>query len=255
MRLTILGSGTAYPWRGRCGPGYLVTDSLGRSLLLELSPGALHRAARWVAFEDLGAVVLSHLHPDHSSDLVTLLFALNWPGSRRTRPMYVIGPPGLGDRIAALGEVYGHWVREPDTGLVVETWRGSPIVWEGWNFEARPVSHSAMAHGWRITSPEGRILAYTGDSGPCPELLELADGADLLLSDCSLPPGGESASHLSPEQVGELAREAGVSEVVLTHMYPDVDPAEAREICASMAGVPCHAAEDGLVFEVAGVGQ
>ncbi len=66
-------------------------------------------------------------------------------------------------------------------------------------------------------------MAITGDAGPRDDLVNLARGADILVADCTLPPGGIYDGHLNPEQAGELAAAAGVRTLVLTHLPPDAD--------------------------------
>ncbi len=94
--------------------------------------------------------------------------------------------------------------------------------------------HPIAAYGLRVEA-DGRVIAYSGDTGPCQELVDLATGADLLLCESAFVEGGDNPVdlHLTGKQAGVAAAEAGVRRLVLTHIPPWHDPdvplAEARE--------------------------
>jgi ribonuclease BN (tRNA processing enzyme) len=98
---------------------------------------------------------------------------------------------------------------------------------------AAQVTHPCEAYGFRITHA-GTALAYTGDSGPCAALLDLAAGADVLLAESSWTKESEVIEdlHLSGRQAGALAAASGVGRLLLTHVMPWTDAkavlAEAR---------------------------
>ena len=95
MHLTILGAGTGVPIPQHSPAGVLI--QIGATpLLFDLGPGTLSRLnAAGVSYRDLEYVFLTHLHPDHTLDLVMLLQALNWtPGFVRERTLHLIGCPG-----------------------------------------------------------------------------------------------------------------------------------------------------------------
>jgi len=95
---------------------------------------------------------------------------------------------------------------------------------------------------------------YTGDTGPSSKLARWAAGADLLLAECSLPADLAMEMHLTPEQAGDLAREAGARRLVLTHFYPPVENSDpARTASARFTG-PVSAARDGDRFTIGGGG-
>lgn len=249
MDLVVLGSGACYPQSRRAAPGYLVREG-DATIALDLSAGTLDRLAPLVPLAELGLIVLSHLHLDHCGDLATLLFGLNAPYARRTQPAVVHGPPGLRDRLEQLRGVYGDWLDDPPCGLELHEWADAEVRWRGWRLRAVAVQHPAAGHAWRLVSPSGRVLVYSGDSGPCAALQELAAGADLLLVDCAQPEGSPFRAHLTPGEVAELARDSAPARVVLTHFTPDTDAAEALRLVRAACDVPVAAAEDGLCLPV-----
>jgi ribonuclease BN (tRNA processing enzyme) len=110
MEITVLGSGTAIPDKERGSPGISVRsgDTL---LLLDLGSGSLYRAARFgIEVRRVDGVLLSHLHPDHTGDLVPLLFAFRNPEWPREGPLSIFGPTGLLEFLKGLEATYGSWV-------------------------------------------------------------------------------------------------------------------------------------------------
>ncbi len=110
--------------------------------------------------------------------------------------------------------------------------------------------HDVEAYGVRIESG-GRVLAYSGDSGPCPALTELARDADLFLCEADIDAhrDGEQV-HLTPEDAGTVARRAGVRELVVTHVGPTLTPEAATVRAAEAFGGPTATAREGHVLRV-----
>ena len=88
---------------------------------------------------------------------------------------------------------------------------------------ARPVAHSLPALGYRVESEEGRVVAFTGDTGPTGELTELVRGADVLVADCTVPADKEFDGHMNASQAGRIAQDGGVRTLVLSHLSPEAD--------------------------------
>lgn len=239
MRLTALGCSGSVPGPRTPASGYLV-EAEGFLLALDLGNGTFAELqARHDPF-GLGAVVFSHLHPDHCADFTALtVWRRHHPQPpydvcERRLPVYAPGnaPARLAAAYAAdqaelagadLSELFAFHPLCPGESVHI----GPFELW------ARPVDHPTEAFGLRVRHG-GRTLAYSGDTGPCAALEELAAGADVLLSEATWThsptrPGG---MHLSGRQAGEVARRAGVGRLLLTHVAPwsdrDAVLAEAR---------------------------
>jgi ribonuclease BN (tRNA processing enzyme) len=99
----------------------------------------------------------------------------------------------------------------------------------------------------------GRVLAYTGDTGPSPNLVELARDADLLLAEASFVDAVPEPSRdylSSARQAGLCAAHAGAGRLILTHLFPGTDPATARAAAADGYGGELAVAEPGVVVEL-----
>jgi ribonuclease BN (tRNA processing enzyme) len=228
MRLVVIGCSGSYAGPDSAASCYLVEadDDAGRTwrILLDMGSGALGPLQRFGTAEDLDAVFFSHLHPDHCLDLTGLYVLRKYhPGGALPR-IPVWGPRGVGARMA---EAYG---LPQDPGMTAEFDFGEyagPVEVGPFRVEPHPVAHPVPAYGLRVTAG-GRILAYTGDTGPCEALDALADGVDVLLAEASFRHGEDNPPnlHLTARQAGEVAARHGVPRLVVTHVPPWYDAAE-----------------------------
>jgi ribonuclease BN (tRNA processing enzyme) len=226
MTVTVLGSGTCIPVPARGAPGYLVRIG-GTPILVDAGPGTLARlAAAGVSYKDLALVLVSHLHTDHTLDLVTLLQANNaTPGFHRTLPLSLIGCRGLSSFLSRLFEIYDGITPEGYSLDIKEVDAEAGSYAPGWGLTTGLSGHTPGSLCFRFEYG-GRTLAYSGDASVSGDLARVAKGADLLLCECSLPDGWRVEDHLSAGDVGAIAHEAGVGHVVLTHLYPPSQDAD-----------------------------
>lgn len=224
--LTVIGSGTLVPSAQRSSPSHLL-ETGDAVLLLDAGPGAVHGMARHgKPWRDVTHVVLTHFHTDHFCDLPHLLFALRWAApSRRSRPLVVVGPPGLHDRIDALSAAHGEFIVAPGFPLRYHevardgSWTDGPVT-----LRFAPTPHTDHSVAVRVETGNSS-LGYTGDIGPEAALGDFLRGCRLLISECSEPDPPVMSNHLSPASVAALACAAGPDTLVLTHLYPPLDAA------------------------------
>jgi ribonuclease BN (tRNA processing enzyme) len=222
LQLAVLGAGPAYTDRpDATGACYLVRHG-PTSLLLDLGQGSFPRIFAHVRPESLGAVVVSHLHPDHFIDLVPLRHYLRYefaPG-RRGR---VLGPAGLAARIDALHAQPGFAAATLDMATLGERRHRVGTL----EVEGRLVTHTEESYAVRVSPATGGPgLVYSGDCGRAGDLAPLIRPGDTLLSEASFGPGPVPADaiHLDGPAVGRLAASTGVARVLLTHLQMGFDP-------------------------------
>ena len=221
MLLTVLGAGPAYTDRlGASGACYLVSDE-GTHVLLDLGQGSFPRIFPHVAPEDLAAVVVSHLHPDHFIDLVPMRHYLRYE-FEPPRRMRVLGPDGLAGRLDALHAEPGFAAAALDAEWLGE----APDRIGALGLEARLVAHTEESYGVRVAGAGGPGLVYSGDCGRADDLVPLIRPGDILLAEVSFGPGpGPSGVlHLDGPAVGRLAAASGAGRVLLTHLLMGRDP-------------------------------
>lgn len=237
MRMIVLGCSGSMPGPDSPSAGYLVWAD-GVAVALDLGNGTFGALQRHVDPFDLGAVVLSHLHVDHCADALPLAVYLRYhprpPAGRNRLPVY--GPAETADRLAA---AYAASAAERATADLTDVFDVRPLgpapaMVGPFELTSAQVAHPCEAYGVRLEYG-GRTLVYTGDSGPCDALTELAAGADVLLAEATWTdhPSRPADLHLSGLQAGQLAAAAGVGRLLLTHVAPWTDRsavlAEARQ--------------------------
>jgi ribonuclease BN (tRNA processing enzyme) len=247
MDITLLGSGTAIPDPERGSPGIAVQVD-GSILLLDCGAGSLYRACRYgVPVDRVDCVFLSHLHPDHTGDLVPLLFAFRNPEQVRKKDLLVLGPEGTRRFLKALEGVYGDWIRPGGYRLQVRSLKeGDSVSFGSWEMRTFPVPHGPPALACGITGAGGRRMVYSGDTGYSSDLAVFARDADLLILECSFPEGEDRPGHLTPSEAGRMAREAGCRRLLLTHFYPACRGEDLLTPCRKEYEGPVVLAEDGM---------
>ena len=252
MRLTTIGTGTAAPHPLRVQSGSLVEVGPVR-LLVDCGSGVLWRMAQlgldWLT---LTHVAITHFHPDHTLDLVSLLTAWRYGTlPPRSSPVTLIGPVGLNAFIDRLAAAHDDGLRTLVPGLqVVELEPHVPVSLGGdVTIEACRVPHRPESIAFSIRAGTRRLV-LSGDMAMDTPFAEWATGANLLLLECSLPASMAVPVHLTPEECRAIAAIARPGRVVLNHLYPPVERVDIRAIIAEEYGGPVDVAADGSVFQV-----
>lgn len=220
LRIVPVGVGSAYSAPGEAQSCYLVSAA-GRSVAVDLGSGTLNRLQDEIAPEDLDAVVITHMHPDHCVDLMALRVYMVWgPGAGRV--LTVHGPPGLRARLEDFSGSEG-WERA-FVFRDLEAGGGEIDLGEGLVLRHREVPHLPPTHAVRFEH-DGRSICFSADSAPDEALVELASGCDLFLCEASFGDGvvPEGLPHLSARDAGDMAARAGAGRLLLVHCSPEFD--------------------------------
>lgn len=221
MRLTILGNNGPYPAPSGACSGYLLESDSGNTvILLDCGTGVLARLSEHTSLDRLDAVVLSHLHYDHMSDMLPMHYALQFHPRKRPLNVYAPAQPAS--------------VRALLAGDFIDVWPMREVLIGEMKLSFCPVRHPVETYAISAEC-DGARFVYTGDSNTDFALELFCDGADLLLADAGLSSEDhtEDKPHLSAALCGQLARDTGAKRLILTHFNPKYDPnalcAEARE--------------------------
>lgn len=225
MRLTCIGTGTAAPEPDRVCSGFMLETGRLR-LLFDCGPGVVHGMARLgVDWRGITHLVLTHFHNDHIGDVPMLFFA--WKhGMRAARrdPLTVVGPVGTRRLLERMADVFGGHLRDPGFEVTVDeigAGEDRRLAGSG-RLRAAKTRHTEESLAYRLEA-DGRGFCYTGDTGVSSDVAAFAQGADTLLTECSLPAAERMETHLTPTGVAELARLAMPRRLLLTHVYPQLD--------------------------------
>ncbi|MEZ0068426.1 ribonuclease BN (tRNA processing enzyme) [Streptacidiphilus sp. MAP12-20] len=248
MELTVVGSSGSFPSADSPCSCYLV-EADGFRLVVDLGNGALGALQKYTGLYDVDAVLLSHLHADHCVDMCAYYVARNYRVEGCPDPVPVFGPAGTAERLARAYDMDEH----PGMKEVFDfhTLREGSFELGPLTITAVRVAHPVEAYGFRIAHG-GSSFVYTGDTGPCEQLVTLAEGTDLLLSEAAYTHGKEEYVdvHLNGRQAGELAARAGVGRLVLTHIPPWTDPQRNALDAAEAYDGPVELARPGALYEL-----
>jgi ribonuclease BN (tRNA processing enzyme) len=253
MKITILGSGTCVPSLARSSCALLVQIS-GENILCDLGPGTMRRLLEaGMDIHDISHVFLSHFHPDHTGELVSFLFANKYPDeNQRKIPLTICGGNGFKAFFEQLKSIYKEWIDlSGKLNLLEFTTTGMDArQFENFKAETCPVNHREESIAYKITSPKGTSLVYSGDTDYSENLIRLAENTDLLVCECALPDPLKVAGHLTPSLAGKIAAAANVKKLLLTHFYPQCDDADIESQCRSNYTGPLALASDLMTFDL-----
>ncbi|MGH8887280.1 MAG: MBL fold metallo-hydrolase [Egibacteraceae bacterium] len=243
LRLVVLGSAGTYASRERACSSYLV-EADGYRLLLDCGNGSLSRLQHRCDVAHLDAVLITHLHPDHFVDLYGLYYALRFhPDGMRSVP--VCAPADAQRFVAQLLPLESAELL-PVCCRFQAAKAGDALEFGPLRVRLFAAAHPVETLAVRVEHPGG-VIAYSADSGPSPEIIACASGADLLLCDSTwlerqrpLPEG----VHMTGAEAGRTAAAAGVGRLLVTHVFPRNDPAVVAEEAASEFGGPVLVAVD-----------
>jgi ribonuclease Z len=259
IELIILGTGSPLPSGNRCGAGNLITAGSDR-VLIDCGWGAARRLiATGAPIGEVNTVFFTHMHSDHITDLPDFLM-MRWTLGGATQPLTIYGPegtreavqgfrsalnPDVGYRFAHHGEKLSRdgidvIVHEtPATASVSHVATVGEISVGSFEVDHRPV---APAFGFRVEA-RGRSAVFSGDTKKCDSLVQASKGADVLVSEAvhlgmmqdriaiARNLGSERNAAILEEacdyhaptlQVAEMARDAGVGRLVLSHLIPPI---------------------------------
>ncbi|HET6794552.1 MAG TPA: MBL fold metallo-hydrolase [Acidimicrobiales bacterium] len=237
LTVTVLGCSGSYPGPGQACSGYLVR-SARTTLWLDAGSGTLANLQRHVALDRVDAVVLSHEHPDHWTDVEGFAVASHY--DLHLPPVDVYAAPGIGGRLQMPLDAF-RWNEVAD---------GDSVTVGDLSLTFSRTDHGPVTLAVRVDGPE-RALGYSADTGPAWSLEALGPGLHLALCEATYLRTEEGgAQHMSARQAGSDARQAGLPRLVLTHRMPRVDPRASFEEGSEAFGSPVELAEQGWVIEL-----
>ena len=222
MRLTVVGCAGSAPGPSSPASCYLVEHD-GFRLVLDLGSGSFGPLQTHVDPAAVDAVFLSHLHADHCLDVAPFVVWHRYSGRASKKHVPLYAPVAAERRLALAYDADGDGIT--DVFDFVPVGPGS-FTLGPFEVTLARTAHPVECYAIRLTA-DGRSLVYTGDTGASAAVVELARGADVLLSEAAHPdvPGLPRDLHLTGREAGEHAAAAGVVRLLLTHVPAWVDPA------------------------------
>ena len=224
VKLTVLGASPAVPTPGGASSGYLV-QTPETLLLLDCGHAVASVLQTVTSIRRLSAIIISHMHPDHYFDLVPLKYAYLF---QRIPPVPLLLPPGGLAILHRLQTAAGLRDSFFESSFEVSEYDPAQTLVQiaGLSIDFAPTQHFVPGYAMRFRSADSpRELAYSSDTGWVDSVLELFDGAAVGLVEATLledDPGEDIEGHLTAAQAGRLARQAGLTKLLLTHYWKDL---------------------------------
>jgi ribonuclease BN (tRNA processing enzyme) len=253
LTLIVLGSGGPRA-AGRAAASYVIAIEGTPRYLVDAGPGAFARLGEsGIPTEALDTILLTHLHVDHAGDLPGLIKSRDLSGNEPVR-FRIVGPSGQGvypststfvDRLFGTQGAFAYLpafenpvtIDARDVTFDLEREPVNVLDENGVKVFAASVDHRDVpALAYRIEYA-GRSVVITGDlASKRGQIATLARGANVLVYDTAILESGSApwlyALHTSPKRIGEVAAEAGVQRLLLSHIQPDVDKQQASVLAA-----------------------
>ncbi len=253
MRLTVLGSSASCAGPGQACAGHLVEGG-GAVVLFDCGNGVLANLGKVRDPLSVDAIFITHYHPDHYADLFALQAMLRYApeGPAPALPLYL--PEGLEERMRCLLSDRGsaEFTEAFEFHVLAED---EPVAVAGMTVTPIGVDHTEPTFALRAEA-DGALLAYTADSAPGEHVERAVEGADLVLSEATLPERyAGMAPHMTASQAGELAAGAGALTLVMVHVWPTNDRELMERLASEAFGGPAHAAREFDSYDVIPKGQ
>lgn len=252
--LEVLGANATAPTRHGASSAYLINGETGY-ILVDAGPGSLMAYTARHQLADLRGIVVTHLHADHSLDLMAWAYRWTFPTVRPAIPLYI--PVGQRHRLEEFDDLFGiptlPTMVNPITGnfTIAELPMDATTEFEidGISFTSYEARHAVPSAALRFTR-DGKSITFSSDTGDCEGLRRAAQDTDLFISEATYldpdPRAMAEHGHLTPALAGEIAREAGARNLVITHLANPDDGEESQRRAEKTFDAPVEVAVVGL---------
>jgi ribonuclease BN (tRNA processing enzyme) len=218
MKVTILGNNGPFPSAGGACSGYLVTEG-DKKLLIDCGNGVLANLQKFARIEELDAIILTHLHSDHMSDMMVLRYAVQIKTNRGLgiKPITVYSPSEPEEEYKRIS-IPGVFDLKPITS-------DSVLHFGELKVEFCEMVHPVKCYALSISSGEKKFV-FSGDTSWNDSILKFSKDVDLLMLDAGLlskDKKSDNVPHLTARECGIIARQANAGKLLLTHFWPDDD--------------------------------
>jgi len=219
LKLAVLGNNGPFPGPGGACSGYLLTEG-DTKVLIDCGNGVLSNLQKFVKFEELDAIVLTHLHSDHVSDMMVLRYAVQIKMNRKQiqKPIKVYAP-------AEPAEEYNRLAATPGVFDISPVTESTALEFGKLKLAFAEMKHPVKCYAVSAYNGERRFV-FSGDTSWNENIIAFSRGADVVMLDAGLlskDKTGENVPHLTAAECGIAARESGAKKLILTHFWPEYD--------------------------------
>ncbi len=258
VKITFVGTGSCLPMPQHKAPCNLLTVE-DKYFLVDSGAGSLQTlAGMGIEADAITAAFYTHFHIDHIGDLVNILTwyqVYNWTADdlkqpRRDPVFTIYGPVGIKKYIQGILPLTPSG-KIPENVMIVEVKPDDIISLNFFSVKVGKVPHTLESVGYRFTFSNGKVIAITGDTGTGAEVVELIKNADVAVLECSYDDAvyqvmQSIVKHLGPTVAGQLAEQADVKTLVLTHFYPSAAAVDTTALANNVFSGKVISAVDGV---------
>lgn len=244
MKLTVIGFWGGFPGKNEATSGYLLEEN-DFKLLIDCGSGVISQLQNYIQPEELDAVILSHYHSDHVTDIGALQYARLIKGylgfTIPTLPIYGHKEDQEGFKKLTYNNITKGFVFNPNNELEIGPFKITFLK----------TKHPVPCYAMRIVSASSTIV-YTADTSFSEEFISFSKDADFLICECNLYAGmdGSKAGHMTSEDAGKLAHEADIKHLLLTHLPHFGDHQVLVEQAETFYKGPVTLASSGLTIDL-----
>jgi ribonuclease BN (tRNA processing enzyme) len=251
----VAGSSCSVPRIDRACSAYLIEDG-DFAFSLDFGTGAFANMRRYADYDRLDAVVISHMHADHFLDLIPLRYAVRYGSKRRANRLPVWMPPGGIAMLRAMTQVFhgegpGDFLDEAFE--LNEFDPSSPLPIGPGRLRFAPTTHYITSYAIRYER-NGASITYSADTAPDRRVVDLASGTDLFLCEATLRVDelehGDVRGHSSSAEAAQMASDAGVRRLALTHYAQDATAYDLQDSARKIYRGEIVVADDHEIFQV-----
>ncbi|MFX0092157.1 MAG: MBL fold metallo-hydrolase [Candidatus Hodarchaeota archaeon] len=183
--LTFLGTGNAFSDQGRYNSSVYVEWILNHSILIDCSPPAVcHIKKMGISLNELKYVFISHLHGDHCLGLPLLFLEYRFRNRKDDNPLIIIGPTETQETVETIFNLVFPNIELPNLDYIIAKDQKEASCGKI-SFKAFAMSHIGVkeAYGYRIIVGD-KIIGFSGDTGSCENLFNVAEGTDVFVLEC-----------------------------------------------------------------------
>lgn len=248
--IIIIGSGTGIPSLKRGFPCMILISNQS-IILIDSGSGSLRELLKiGITYQELDLLLYTHIHPDHVSDLVSILFACKYSEKPREKELTIIGGPGFKDYFKDLKKIYGSWIDPLKYRLKIIERSSRPFRFKDIKILTKVVNHLPQSIGFRIELEDGKTIAISGDTDYCENLVQLGWKADLFILESSFPDEKKVKGHLTPSLACRVGLEANCKKILLTHFYPLCEGIDLLRQCKTIFPGEVILAEDFMKIKI-----
>ena len=218
MKLTILGCNGPFPSAGGACSGYLIHEG-GRKILIDCGNGVLSNLQKIANFEDLDAIILTHLHSDHISDIMVLRYAIQIKINKGilTKPLTVFAAPEPQEEYKRV-DIENVFALSPISENLVLNFDNLRITF-------KEMKHPVKCFAVSVENDKKKFV-FSGDTSWNENIIEFSRNSDVVMLDAGLlnsDKTSENVPHLTAGECGKVAKLSGTKKLLLTHFWPEYD--------------------------------